>query len=78
MARGVLYLDSCTHISKVCLEQLFVLWCVRLLKDNCQQASRAKTLGLRGSHLNGSRSIAAGRKILDRAVKSVMEGSLEI
>ena len=43
MARGVLYLDSCTHISKVCLEQLFVLWCVRLLKDNCQQASRAKT-----------------------------------
>ena len=41
-------------------------------KINCQRASRAKTVGLRGGQLNATRSIAAGRKILDRAVKSVM------
>ena len=38
----------------------------------CQRASRAKTVGLRGGQLNVTRSIAAGTKILDRAVKSVM------
>ena len=38
---------------------------------NCQRVSRAKTRGLRGSQLNAARSTAAGRKILDRAVKSV-------
>ena len=37
-----------------------------------QRASRAKTRGLRGGQLNAVRSSAAGRKILDRAVKSVM------
>ena len=41
---------------------------------NCQRASRAKTVGLRGGQLNATRSIAAGRKILDRAVKSVTWG----
>ena len=41
-------------------------------KINCQRASRAKTVGLRGGQLSATRSIAAGRKILDRAVKSVM------
>ena len=40
-------------------------------KINCQRASRAKTVGLRGGQLNATRSIAADRKILDRAVKSV-------
>ena len=38
----------------------------------CQRASRAETVGLRGCQLNATWSIAAGRKILDRAVKSVM------
>ena len=41
---------------------------------HCQRASRAKTVGLRGGQLNATRSIAAGTKILDRAVKSVMLG----
>ena len=40
--------------------------------NNCQRASRAKTVDLRGGQLNATQSIAAGRKILDRAVKSVM------
>ena len=40
--------------------------------NNCQRASWAQTVGLRGGQLNATRSIAAGRKILDRAVKSVM------
>ena len=38
----------------------------------CQRASRAKTRGLPGGELNAVRSIAAVRKILDRAVISVM------
>ena len=43
------------------------------LDANChERASRTKTRGLRGGQLNAARSIAAGRKILDRAVKSVM------
>ena len=40
--------------------------------NNCQRASRARMVGLRGSQLNATQSIAAGKKILDRAVKSVM------
>ena len=40
--------------------------------NHCQRASRAKTVDLRGGQLNATQSIAAGRKILDRAVKSVM------
>ena len=39
---------------------------------NCQRASRAKTRGLQGGQLNAVRSIAAGRKTLYFAVKSVM------
>ena len=39
---------------------------------NCQRASRTKTVDLWGGQLNATQSIAAGRKILDRAVKSVM------
>ena len=36
---------------------------VRLTAEfNCQRASRAKTVGLRGGQLNATRSIAAGRK----------------
>ena len=31
-------------------------------------------VGLRGDQLNATRTIAAGKKILDRAVKSVMQG----
>ena len=37
-----------------------------------KRASRAKTIGLLGGQLNTTRSIAAGRKIPDRAVQSVM------
>ena len=33
-----------------------------------------RTVGLRGGQHNATRSIAAGIKILDRAVKSVMKG----
>ena len=36
------------------------------------EQAECKTVGLRGGQLNATRSIAAGRKILDRAVKSVM------
>ena len=43
---------------KICLQMVFGL--------NCQRATRAKT---RGGLLNAARSIAAGRKILDHAVK---------
>ena len=43
-----------------------------ITSPNCQQASLAKTAGLRGGQLKATQSIAAGRKILDRAVKSVM------
>ena len=43
-------------------------------KNNCQRASRAKTVGLRGGQLNATRSICVGRKILDcDSVKSAME-----
>ena len=42
---------------------------------NCQRASQAKTVSLRGGQLNAMRSIAAGRKILDRALKSVTWGA---
>ena len=42
-----------------------------------QQASRAKTRGLRGNQLNAARSSAAGTKILDRAVKSVIKLSYD-
>ena len=40
----------------------------------CQRASRAKTVGFRGGQLNATRSITAGRKILDHAVKSECKG----
>ena len=43
-----------------------------ITSPNCQRANLAKTVGLRGGQLNATQSIAAGRKILDRAVKSVM------
>ena len=43
-----------------------------MFKVHCEPVSRAKTVGLRDGQLNATRSIAAGRKILDRAVKSVM------
>ena len=41
---------------------------------NCQWASRAKPVGFWCGQLNATRSIAAGRKILDCAVKSVTSG----
>ena len=41
---------------------------------NCQRVSQAKTVGLRGGQLNATQSIAAGRKILDCALKSVTWG----
>ena len=41
---------------------------------SCQRASIAKTGGLRGGQLYAARSIAAVRKIFDRAVKSVTKG----
>ena len=43
-----------------------------ITSPNWQRVSRAKTVGLGGGQLNATRSIAAGRKILDRTVKSVM------
>ena len=49
----------------------FALFGVFLYFD-CQRASRAKTRVLRSGQLNAARGVAAGRKILDRAVKSVM------
>ena len=47
-------------------------WISVVRAANCQQASWAQTVGLRGGQLNATQNIAAGRKILDRAVKSVM------
>ena len=53
--------------------QIFLAVGFHLLCPNyCQRASQAKTVSLRGGQLNATRSIAAGREILDRAVKSVM------
>ena len=60
------------YILHFCLSYMFHNLLKLTTNCNWQQASRAKTVGLRGCQLNGTQSIAGGRKILDHAVKSVM------